>query len=80
MVPMPVDTRHIVLGLFPIVVVLVVDLWLYADAKAQAKSGRPVVFSTGAFVVDTPEAWLVGSLLLSIIFIPLYLSIRIGRR
>jgi cytochrome c oxidase assembly factor CtaG len=70
------EVRSAVLGLIPVVVVLGMDLWLYTDAKAQANSGRPVVFSTRAFVVDTPEAWFVGSLLLWVVFIPLYFSSR----
>lgn len=72
--------RKTVLGLTPLAVVLALDLGLYADAKLQAKSGRPVVFSTGTFVVDTPEAWFIGSLLLWIVFVPLYLSSRNRRR
>lgn len=71
------------LGLIPVVLVLAVlgmDLWLYADAKAHSNSGTPVVFSNRVFVVNTPEAWFVGSLLPWVIFIPLYFSSRNQRR
>jgi hypothetical protein len=38
------------------------DLWVYADAKARADRGAPVMFSTGTFEVKTPEAWFPASL------------------
>jgi hypothetical protein len=66
-------------ALVPILVVLLlgaIDLWVYVDAKAHSKRGTPVVFSTGFLTVDTPTAWFCGCLLLSIDFIPLYITIR----
>lgn len=63
----------------PIVVPLVIvaiDLWVYVDAKAHSERGTPVVFSTDFLTVDTPAAWFFGCLFLSIVFIPLYLTIR----
>jgi hypothetical protein len=53
-----------------------VDAWVYFDASAQEQQGTPVVFSLGAFVVDTPGMWLVCCLLLFVIFVPLYLAGR----
>jgi len=67
-------------ALVPLVVLLALlatDLWVYTDAKAQAEHGAPVVFTWGSFKVDTPTEWFVACLLLSILFIPLYLA---GRR
>jgi hypothetical protein len=64
----------------PIIVVLVllaIDVWIYFDAKRQAQEGAPVVFTWGSLRVDRPGEWLVGCLLLSIIFVPLYFT---GRR
>jgi hypothetical protein len=63
----------------PLLVLLIVvasDIWVYADAKAHAQRGTHVVFSTRSFEVDTPEAWLLGSVLLWIVFFPLYLTSR----
>jgi hypothetical protein len=66
-------------ALAPILVLLLlgaIDLWVYVDAKAHSERGTPVVFSTGFLTVDTPAAWFFGCLLLSIVFIPLYITIR----
>ena len=68
-----------VIALFPILVLLVVvaiDLWVYADARAHSERGTPVVFSTDFLTVDTPVAWFFGCLLLSVVFLPLYLALR----
>lgn len=66
-------------ALGPILVLLAVlamDVWVYEDAKARDERGIPVVFSVGAFDIDTPAAWLLGCLLLWIVFFPLYLTRR----
>jgi hypothetical protein len=66
-------------ALGPILVLLAVlatDVWVYGDAKAQDERGTPAVFSFGTFDIDTPAAWLLGCLLLWIVFFPLYLSRR----
>ena len=60
--------------------VLAIDAWVYADATAQARRGTPVVFSTGTLTVGTPTGWLLGSLVLGIVFLPLYVSTRNGAR
>ena len=56
--------------------ILAIDLWIYNDARAHRADGRPVVAMLGSLTIDTPEAWLAGCLLLSIVFIPLYLAAR----
>ena len=68
-------------ALGPIVVLLVilaVDLWVYADAKRSAAQGTPVVARIGSFGVETPEMWFFGSLVLFILFFPLYMVSRAG--
>lgn len=67
------------LALLPLVVllaILAIDLLVYDDAKKRRDSRRPVVAAIGSFRIDTPEAWLAGCLVLSIVFIPLYLAAR----
>ncbi|NJC72339.1 hypothetical protein HC031_21845 [Planosporangium thailandense] len=59
-----------------LVVFLAVDAWVYADAKARSERRAPVVFSAGSFRVDTPVAWLLGCLILWVVFFPLYLTCR----
>jgi hypothetical protein len=58
------------------IVVVAIDAWVYADAKAHADRGGPVVFRAGSFAVDTPAAWFLGCLLLWVIFFPIYLTSR----
>ncbi len=53
-----------------------VDAWVYADATGHAQQGRPVVVSVGSFRVDTPGAWFAACLVLSLLFIPLYIANR----
>jgi hypothetical protein len=68
-----------VIALAPILVlsvVVAIDLWVYADARALSERGTPEVFSTDFLTVDTPAAWLIGCLLLNIVFLPLYIAIR----
>ena len=68
-------------ALGPIVVLLVIlaiDLWVYADAKRSAAQGTPVVARIGSFAVETPEMWFLGCLVLFILFFPLYMVSRAG--
>lgn len=58
---------------------LIVDVWIYGDARAQQRRGTPVVFSAGAFHMDTPTAWFICCFVLWLFFIPLYLLQR-GQR
>ncbi|HVV74772.1 MAG TPA: hypothetical protein VHC43_01970 [Mycobacteriales bacterium] len=55
---------------------IVIDSWVYSDAKQRLGAGRPVVFEAGSFVIDTPGAWAAGCLILWIVFFPLYLTNR----
>jgi hypothetical protein len=64
------------LPLAVLAIVLGADLWVYADAKRRDELGTPVVVTIGPIEVGTPTAWLIGCLLLLIIFFPLYLVAR----
>ncbi len=50
--------------------------WVYVDARAQAERGHPVIFRSGNLRVDSPAAWALGCLVLSVFFLPLYLTSR----
>jgi hypothetical protein len=66
-------------ALAPLVVVLVVlmiDAWVYQDAKRWAEHGTPVVFRAANFVVDTPLKWFAWCVVLWIVFFPAYLVSR----
>jgi hypothetical protein len=66
-------------ALLPLTVLLAIvtiDLWVYTDARKRRDNGRPVVVAIGSLTIDSPEAWLAGCLLLSILFTPLYLAAR----
>ena len=66
----------LVLPFIVLAALIVVDLWVYSDASAHAEQGKPVVFSVGSFQVDRPDTWFAVCLILSVIFIPIYLTIR----
>jgi hypothetical protein len=59
-----------------LLVAVAIDLWVYADARAHSERGTPVVLSTDFLTADTPAAWFFGCLLLSIVFLPLYIMTR----
>lgn len=58
------------------VAILMIDAWVYLDAREHAKQGSPVYFRVGSLVVDRPEVWLLGCLVLWIIFFPIYMLSR----
>ncbi len=65
--------------LVPLVVLFMVvaaDLWVYSDAKRCAAAGSPVFLRIGAFTISTPDAWLVGCVVLWIFFFPMYFVSR----
>jgi hypothetical protein len=59
-----------------LLVILTVAIWVYKDAGARRDSGRTVVVTIGSITIDTPEAWLAGCVVLSVLCIPLYLVAR----
>lgn len=63
-------------ALFVVVVLLGIDLWVYADAKRCAEAGAPVVFRLGTLVVDTPVGWFLSCLVLWVVAFPIYLVSR----
>ena len=68
-------------ALVPLVVllaILAIDIWVYADARRCSAQGSPVVARIGVFVIETPETWFLGCLVLFVVFFPLYLVNRTG--
>jgi hypothetical protein len=59
-----------------LVLVVVLDVWVYADAERRRDARRPVVASIGTLVLETPVAWLLACLLLWVLFFPMYLVAR----
>ena len=59
-----------------LIVILGVDLFVYSDAKAHENRGRPVEFSNGLVTLDTPAAWLLGCVVIFVVCIPLYFTMR----
>jgi hypothetical protein len=62
--------------LFVLLALLAADRWVYVDAQLHAERGSPVIFTRGDVKVDTPAAWALGCLVLSVVFFPLYLARR----
>jgi hypothetical protein len=56
--------------------VVAVAAWVYRDARAHAKSGTPIVYSTGNLRIKTPVAWFLACAVLFELFIPVYLDSR----
>ncbi|MFU8854684.1 hypothetical protein ACNAW0_27480 [Micromonospora sp. SL1-18] len=57
-----------------LLVVLALDAWVYTDARQRMRRGSPVSVSIGSLRVETPEAWLLGCVVLWVVFFPLYLA------
>ncbi len=62
------------LSILVLLVVLAIDVWVYADAKKRLSHGDQVSVSLGSLRVETPEAWFLGCLILWVVFFPLYLT------
>jgi hypothetical protein len=64
---------------FPLIVLavlMIIDACVYSDARAHAQRGSPVILSIGSLSIDTPAAWFIECLLLSVLKIPAYLASR----
>ncbi|HEY3873165.1 MAG TPA: hypothetical protein VGM10_32715 [Actinocrinis sp.] len=61
-------------------VLVVSGLWVYSDAASHAERGRPVFFSAGSLEIRSPGVWAIGSLVLWVFFLPLYLTCRKNAR
>ncbi len=59
-----------------LIVVVILDVWVYLDAHARASRRQPVVASIGSLVLETPGAWMLACLVLWILFFPMYLVAR----
>jgi hypothetical protein len=59
-----------------LLVALVVDAWIFLEARAREAEGREVVASVGPVTLSTPAHWLLGCLLLWVVVVPLYLVAR----
>ena len=78
---LPVPTAGSAAGaLIALLAVLTIALaaaaWVYTDAKASSGRGRPVTVSVGSLRISTPTAWFLACLVLSEMFLPLYIDSR----
>ncbi|HSN11795.1 MAG TPA: hypothetical protein VLS51_06790 [Propionibacteriaceae bacterium] len=55
---------------------LVVDVWIFLDARARETQGDAVVATVGPVTLSTSGQWLLGCLLLWVFVVPLYLVAR----
>ncbi len=63
--------------LVPLVVVAGLDAWVYVDASGRRGTAREVsVTIAGRVTIDQPATWLVGCVVLFVMFFPLYLLAR----
>ena len=57
---------------------LVTVAWVYQDATTHAEAGQPVLLWSASLRVETPATWAAVSLVLWVVFFPLYLRARQG--
>ena len=70
---------HLHFGLVAAVVLIILGAvagWVYLDAKERAQRGSPVVYSMDSFELRTPLGWFLCCLLLTELFVPLYIDSR----
>ena len=63
-------------GLTLLVVVGIVDLWIFLEARGRQARGQEVIATIGAVTIPTPEQWLLGCIVLWVFAVPLYLVAR----
>ncbi len=66
------------LSLALLVVAFTADAWVYLDAKRRSETGDQVIATVGPVTLSSPEQWLLGSLVLWVFVVPLYLAARRG--
>jgi hypothetical protein len=59
-----------------VVLIVTAGLWVYHDAKQREQRGVPVTLATDFVTFDTPAGWALGSVVLCIVVLPLYLTAR----
>ncbi len=59
-----------------LLVALVVDAWVFLEARAREAEGRAIVATVGPVTLATPAQWLLGCLLLWVFVVPLFLVAR----
>ena len=55
---------------------LVVEVWVFLDPRSRSHAGDDVVATVGPKTLQTPDHWLIASLLLWVFVVPLYLVAR----
>jgi hypothetical protein len=63
-------------SLMTLLVVVLADAWVFLDATARAGRARPVVATIGNLTLETPTVWLLGCVVLWVLFFPMYLVAR----
>lgn len=59
-----------------VAIVFATAVWVFADAKAHAGRGRPIVSAVGSVELTTPSAWFFACLLMWEMYFPLYIDMR----
>jgi hypothetical protein len=57
-------------------ILIPLDTWVFLDAQAHERRGRPVVARIGTLEVETAQQWLLGCVALLVFFLPAYLTAR----
>ena len=60
----------------PLALVVVTDLWVYADARLRQGTGREPGVQVGSLRIESPEAWAIVCLVLFVVAFPAYVIAR----
>jgi len=67
-------------GALPVFAVLVlwaaIVVWVLYDARSMKRNGHRVTASIGSWRIEEPETWALASLVLRVLFFPMYLTSR----
>lgn len=51
-------------------------VWVLYDARSMSRSGHRVTASIGSWTIEEPETWALATLVLWVLFFPMYLTAR----
>lgn len=66
----------LVATLLALTILVPINIWVYLDAAAHVRAGRPVFVQVGPLRIETPQQWVSVCLVLLVVVLPLYLAAR----
>lgn len=69
-------TSGLTVTVIAVMVLIILDVWVYLDARSHTRQNEPVAVQLGGFTIDAPRVWVAFCVVLFVIFFPLYLVAR----